>query len=94
MDQVTPTLIAAVWDTTEGVVIGKDKNLDVAVVKVPENLLICGLNDSLDATISHIRRTGGQSLVTQLVLSILCDINVSSLIAGLGRIGVISDEAR
>ena len=37
---MTPTLISRNGDTLEGVVIGKDKDLDVAVVKVPEPVVL------------------------------------------------------
>ena len=88
---MTPTLISRNGDILEGVVIGADKYLDVAVVKVSEPVDLW-----LEWADPDELREGEQvvSLDTQPLLSILCERRIISFLRdGSNRIGIVSDEA-
>ena len=90
---MAPTLISRNGDTLEGVVIGKDKDLDVAVIKVPEPVDLWLEWDDPD----ELRE--GEPVVSlgypapYYQFSVSAGSIISFLREGSNRIGVISDEA-
>ena len=90
---MAPTLISRNGDTLEGVVIGKDKDLDVSVIKVPEPVDLWLEWDDPD----ELRE--GEPVVSlgypapYYQFSVSAGSIISFLREGSNRIGVISDEA-
>ena len=90
---MTPTLISRNGDTLEGVVIGKDKSLDVAVVRVREPVDLWLEWDDPD------KLREGEPVVSlgypapYYQFSVSPGTIISFLREGSDRIGVISDEA-
>ena len=90
---MTPTLISRNGDTLEGVVIGKDKDLDVAVVKVPEPVDLW-----LEWADPNALREGEQVVslgypAPYYQFSVSAGSIISFLREGSSRIGIVSDEA-
>ena len=90
---MTPTLISRNGDTLEGVVIGKDKSLDVAVVKISETIDLW-----LEwADPNQLRE--GEPVVSlgypapYYQFSVSAGSIISFLRDGSSRIGIVSDEA-
>ncbi len=89
----TPSLISRNGDTMEGIVIGKDKDLDVAVIKVPEPVDLW-----LEwADPDELRE--GEKVVSlgypapYYQFSVSAGSIISFLREGSSRIGIVSDEA-